>query len=262
VSACLLLGSAATVTHAQWSSIADGMELGRFKTGAATVVGDSTVTILRVDPRLWEFVLLSGRDGLASARRWCELEGLSAATNAGMFATDYRTHVGFMRSDDETNNAAWNGYQSVAVFGAREDGGPRFRIFDLDDEALTTEDFDERYPHVVQNLRLIKREGINRWSPQEKMWSEMALGEDSDGWALLIFCRSPYSMHDFNEILLGLPIGIVAAQHLEGGPEAQLFIDVGETQLEVVGSYETSFNENNSNDRAWPIPNVIGVRRR
>ena len=89
-----------------------------------------------------------------------------------------------------------------------------------------------------------------------------ALGEDSEGRALLIFCWSPYSMHDLNDILLSLPIDIVAAQHVEGGPEAQLYISVGETQLEILGSYETGFRENDSNDRAWPIPNVIGVRPR
>jgi hypothetical protein len=54
----------------------------------------------------------------------------------------------------------------------------------------------------------------------------------------------------------------VAAQHLEGGPEAQLYINMGGTELEVVGSYETDFNESDDNDRAWPIPNIIGLRPR
>ena len=179
-----------------------------------------------------------------------------------MFAADYRTHVGFMRSDDRANNLGWNHYMSVAAFEPLSDGDHAFRIFDVDGEELTTQGIDDRYTCVVQNLRLIKRDRINRWSPQEKAWSEMAIGEDSEGRALLIFCRSPYSMHDLNDILLSLPIDIVAAQHVEGGPEAQLYISVGETQLEILGSYETGFRENDSNDRAWPIPNVIGVRPR
>jgi hypothetical protein len=28
-----------------------------------------------------------------------------------------------------------------------------------------------------------------------------------------------------------------------------------------VGSWETGFNENDDNANAWPLPNVIGVRR-
>ena len=67
-------------------------------------------------------------------------------------------------------------------------------------------------------------------------------------------------MHDLNEILLNSGIGIVAAQHLEGGPEAQLYINVGDFELELCGSYETSYNEDNSNTTSWPIPNIIGVR--
>ncbi len=247
---------------AEWTELAAGMELGQFKTGVATAVGDSTITVLRVDPSRWELALLSSSDGMKTARHWCESEGLSVATNAGMFATDYRTHVGFMSERGHVNNPGWNHYQSVAAFEPVSDTAPRFRIVDLDGGELTASEVDERYACVVQNLRLIKHDGINRWSPQEKRWSEMALGEDSEGRALLIFCRSPYSMHDFSDILLSLPIDVVAAQHLEGGPEAQLYIDVGETQLEMFGSYETDFVENDGNDRAWPIPNVIGLRPR
>ena len=35
-----------------------------------------------------------------------------------------------------------------------------------------------------------------------------------------------------------------------------------DTQLEVLGRYETGFNENDDNGHAWPIPNVIGLRPR
>jgi len=36
----------------------------------------------------------------------------------------------------------------------------------------------------------------------------------------------------------------------------------GDVELEICGSYETSFREDNGNTTAWPIPNVLGVRRR
>jgi len=69
-------------------------------------------------------------------------------------------------------------------------------------------------------------------------------------------------MHDINQELLSAGIGLVAAQHLEGGPEAQLYLNVGDVELEIYGSYETSFREDNGNTTAWPIPNVLGARRR
>jgi hypothetical protein len=55
---------------------------------------------------------------------------------------------------------------------------------------------------------------------------------------------------------------LVAAQHLEGGPEAQLYLHVGGTEIEMFGSYETSFKENDDNTAPWPVPNVLGVRLR
>lgn len=69
-------------------------------------------------------------------------------------------------------------------------------------------------------------------------------------------------MHDLNQKLLAAGIGLVAAQHLEGGPEAQLYVHAGKFELEMFGSYETSFMENDANAKPWPIPNVIGVRAR
>ncbi len=67
-------------------------------------------------------------------------------------------------------------------------------------------------------------------------------------------------MHDLNNELLAAGIGIVAAQHLEGGPEAQLYLHVGSLEMEMYGSHETSFRENDSNSPAWPVPNILGLR--
>ncbi len=65
-------------------------------------------------------------------------------------------------------------------------------------------------------------------------------------------------MHDLNNTLLKLPIGLVAAQHLEGGPEASLYFSYKGRTIRLFGSYETAFNENDSNSYFWPIPNIIG----
>lgn len=244
-----------------FKQLSEGLELGQFKVAPATPVGDSTVVVLRIDPRLWGLTMICASTNPSSqnmtAKEWADQHSLIAAINAGMFNADYRTHMGFMKVGDHLNNPHANDYQSAAAFGRIKTGIPEFRIFDLDEMSLDS--IRANYSHVIQNLRLIKRPGVNRWSQQDKRWSEAALGEDTEGRVLFIYCRSPFSMHDLNRILLSLPIEIVSAQHLEGGPEAQLYLKQGETELELVGSYETSFNENDSNLRAWPVPNVIGI---
>jgi hypothetical protein len=68
-------------------------------------------------------------------------------------------------------------------------------------------------------------------------------------------------MHDLNQELLSAGIGLVAAQHLDGGPPAQLYVNLGGVELNLVGSYETSVREDDANTTAWPIPNVLGIRR-
>lgn len=79
---------------------------------------------------------------------------------------------------------------------------------------------------------------------------------------LLIHARSPWSTHDFIDLLRELPLQLDRLQYAEGGPEAQLAVRNGEREREWVGSYETGFMESDENDVAWPIPNVVGVRKR
>ena len=50
--------------------------------------------------------------------------------------------------------------------------------------------------------------------------------------------------------------------HVEGGPEASLSIRAGARKIDLSGSYETGFNENDSNAAQWPVPNVIRVIQR
>jgi hypothetical protein len=262
----LLLFISPGMAAGAWQSLAPGMELGKFSANRPSRSGDSRITILRIDPNHWslEFIGLSLDDGSSSrtARQWSKAHRLTAAINAGMFGTDYRTHIGYLRFRNHVNNDNVNAYQSVAAFDPRRDGLPRFRIFDLDEPGVSMQSILQDYASAVQNLRLIKRPGQNQWTQQEKTWSEAALGEDESGRILFIFCRSPYSMHDLNNELLQLDIGLVAAQHLEGGPQAQLYINTGEMEFAMSGSHGTSFSDNDDVSTAWPIPNVLGVRPR
>jgi hypothetical protein len=269
-------GAGAGANRDGWRALASGLELGAFTAGApgtpgapgdATPSGAGRVTILRIDPNLWdlEFAGLSetGEAAGRTAREWCERQGFTAVINAGMFATDYRTHIGYLRHDDHVNSSHVTSYQSVAAFDPVDAArSPRYRIFDLDDPGVSMKAILRDYTTVVQNLRLIKRPGSNRWTSQAQCWSEAALAEDDQGRILFVFSRAPLAMHELNRRLLALDIGLVAAQHLEGGPEAQLYLRCGGEELELFGSYETALLENDDNAAPCPIPNVLGIRPR
>lgn len=258
----------AAEAYGAWEQLAPGMDFGTFAVKKPGLINDAHIIILRIDPKLWEPVLIGKSWNDASenktAREWCENHKLTAAINAGMFATDNTTHVGYLASKGQVNSSHVNKYMSVAAFDPKKKGKglPEFRIFDLDDPDVTIDKILRDFSSVAQNLRLIKRPGENRWRRQGKMWSEAALGEDGAGRMLFIFSRSPFTMHDFNQELLSLGIGLVAAQHLEGGPEAQLYLRIGNVRHEMFGSYETAFKENDDNAASWRIPNVLGVRPR
>jgi hypothetical protein len=244
-----------------WVEVAPGLELARFPVNIAGDISGEQVTVLRADPGSWELRLLAAsadrRGRPRTAAEWCRQQKLVAAINAGMFHPDFLTHVGYMSCGEHLNSSAANHYHSAAAFAPRDSSLAPFRMFDLDEVELASVTRD--YGCVVQNLRLIKRPGLNRWSPQPRRWSEAALGEDSQGRILFIFCRLPLSMHDLNHALLALPLDLVCAQHLEGGPEAQLYLRHDAVELELVGSFESGFHESDDNRTAWPVPNVLGL---
>jgi len=242
-----------------WRRLAPGLELASF------TVDRATVRVMRIDPDQWETVALaaSATGGAArTARAWGREFGLAAVVNAGMYATDGITHTGYFRTGSHVNNGRWvqRDYRQVACFEPREAGLPAFTLVDLD--SVPPDRFADRYDIVVQNLRLIGKPGRNRWSPSHRRWSEACLAEDSRGRMLWILCRQPLDMHAFNEMLLRLPLDLVAAQHLEGGPQAQLWIDSAHLDQVSPGPPSESSIDNDDNALTWPIPNVLGIRRR
>ena len=247
-----------------WQKLDDGLFLGRFISPQKSFLRDSEILIIRIDPKIYSLKLLSASElnhSNLTVKHWCERYNLIVAINAGMFQTDYSSNVGYMKNYDHLNNRRVNpSYHSVAAFNPVVENDSKFRIYDTDETDI--QDVISSYNTVIQNLRLIKSPARNRWSQQNKQWSEAALGQDKDGNVLFIFSRSPYSMHDLNNILIQLPIDIVNAQHLEGGPEASLYFKFNDLEIEAMGSYETGFNENDFNDTFWNLPNVIGFVKR
>lgn len=244
-----------------WRSVAPGLELAVF------TVGPAAIHVLRCDPELWEAVAVTVSDvggPPRTARVWSEEFGLAAAINAGMYDTDLSTHIGYFRRGEHVNNPIWvqRGYQQAACFEPRDRDRPRFVLKDLD--AHDPAAFADRYDIVIQNMRLISKPGENRWQPGTRRWAEACLGEDNQGRMLWIYCREPHSMHELNEILLALPLGLVAAQHLEGGRQAQLWVAIDDLAASGGESPPANWRAGRAagSGSGWPIPNVLGLRPR
>ena len=255
--------------------IDEGLSYQIFKSPQKSMLGNSEIVVIQVDPNFYNINLFSSEQynhGNLTAKNWAKEHELIIAINAGMFQlSDYSSNVGYMKQFDYINNSNINSFQSVAAFNPKDSTQVQFKIldFELINGKLNKNDIKTviaNYESVVQNLRLIKKPKEDRWDNSNKnyIWSEVALGEDSDGNMLLIFSRSPYWMSDLNNILIDLPINIECAQHLEGGPEASLYLKYKTTELEFVGIYESTkdFYFNDIKNNYWEIPNIIGITKK
>ena len=233
----------AVVASLSWKTLQPGVEY----------TTTSGIHVVRIDPSkaTLDVGLASEKGALRTAAQWSRDAHLSVVINLGMFQNDRRSNVGYLRHGTHLNNPHFNDYRSVLA------AGPGMQWIDFD-PAKKTADLS-KYNIVVQNLRLIAGNRRNVWAQTNRQWSEAAVGADSHGRVLFLFCRAPHTMYDFNELLLRLPLDITQAMHVEGGPEASLSIHAGGVDLDLAGSYETGFMENNTNAQQWPIPNVLGV---
>lgn len=236
-------------------TLAPGVEYGTFPLPKKAKVGPSLLHVVRIDPKAVRLEVRAASltpGGNRTTGRWCEDTGAVAAINAGMYAVDHQTHTGYLRIGDHTNSKAWaKDYQSILLLDEKLGA----RIVDREDQMAPK--LVARYHTVVQNLRLLKHRRDNVWRPTKQRWSEAAIATDDHGRILFLFSRSPYTMHRFNRMLTQLPLGIVAAQHAEGGPEASLSIRAPGLSLDLSGSFETAFNEDDTNSAQWRIPNVV-----
>lgn len=249
----------AALVPIQFEELQPGVEYGKTRWIQDPQFGDGMVHVVRLDPKKAELqVGLASQDGVPkrTAAEWAEGKGFSVTTNAGMFdLDDHTSHVGYLRSGQYVNQAKWNEYKSAFAFSPG-----KAAVVDLDSpegKKLAT-----GHQTVMQNLRLISAARGNVWPANKRSWSEAALAGDDKGRILIVFSRSPLTMKEFNEKLLALGLGVTRAMHVEGGPEASLSIRSEKVNLDLCGSYETGFNENDNNKQQWPIPNVIGVAAR
>ena len=246
-----------------WQKIDEGLYLSEFTATQKSSFADNIITVLKIDPAHYNFQLFSAKkksEQIKTAKQWGERRKLVAAVNAGMYLDDYATNVGYMKVRDFTNNGKLNKDNTIAAFNRKDESVPEVQIIDR-----TCQDWEElkhKYHSFTQSIRMIDCNQQNRWSQQPKIWSMVVMGMDKKGNALLIFTRSPYSVHDFIKILLSSSLDLYNLMYLEGGPEASFYLNHNGVKREKMGSYETGFLENDSNNEFWPIPNIIGITKK
>lgn len=257
LAAAALAGSSPDEPAHEWTSLAAGVEYRTFVLDPEAKT-PGTLHVVRIEPATAPLALgLASEDrrGKRTARQWCDDLHAVAVVNAGMFQTDQLHNVGRLVNGAHVNQARWNDYRSALLFGPKDAAAAPAQLLDLDGGHKAA----EAYRSVVQNLRLIKAPGRSVWKPNGRAWSEAAVAQDDRGRILFLFSRAGYEMSAWTQRVLALPLGVVTAMHVEGGPEASLSLCTARPALHLAGSFETGFNANDDNAAQWPIPNVLAV---
>lgn len=271
---CLLLGPNLNVSGADqqvpenvskpesgWQKLAQGLELGIFSATPTAEIGDSKIRILRIDPQHYQLRLLNAsavEDGRPlSAKQWSRQNGLVAAINASMYQADYKSSVSLMRTRAHINNPRLSKDMSILAFDRKQADVPLVKIIDRQCEDF--EIWQKKYSTMIQSIRMISCTGENVWTQQPQKWSTAAIGVDDRERILFIHVGSPYSTHDVIDILKQLPLGITRTMYAEGGPQAQLYINIDDHEYEFVGNYELELQGNMKTLISRPVPNVVGI---
>lgn len=244
-----------------WKELDQGLHFAEVDAPVKSTVGDSKIRLLKIDPEHYTFHLLSAKElktNNRTAKAWATSQNMIATINAGMYQQDHQTNVGYMKNFDVVNSPHINQNNTIVAFNPKNKELPAFQI--IDRKCQDWETLKNQYHTLIQGIRMMDCHQKNRWSQQPKKWSMVVIGKDKDGHALFIHCRSPYSVHDFINMLKKIHLNLYNAMYLEGGPEASFYLNHSIAEMEQFGSYETGFWENDNNDRPWPLPNVIGIR--
>ena len=237
-----------------WTSVMPGVDYAAFVLEQKPLSGDGRAHVVRIDPRVakLDVGLASQNDGtLRTGKEWCADRHFAVVINAGMYAKDYVSNVGYLRRGKHLNNGTWSSkYQSVL---ALKPG--LARLWDRDADAKR--DFSDAEV-VVQNLRLLKGGGKSVWESDSEPWSEALVADDGNGHLFFVFVQTPFAMRDLLARLSALGLGLQRAMHVEGGPEATLSIHTRALQLDLSGGPRgRAFDA--ARLEQWRIPNVLGV---
>ncbi len=222
--------------------------------------GDRCITLVRVDPARYRFVLLTAKahGGDKPVTEWLRQHKLTGVINASMYGTDRRS-VGLMIDGPVVNNGHDSEkFGGFLAFGPTKPGLAPISFLGRSCPGFDLSALRERYKTVIQNYRLLDCEGKAIPWKDEKVFSAAAIGEDKQGRVVLIHARTPYSMTAFGAMLAAPALGLTSAHYVEGGPEASLLVEAGGAKVRELGSYETNFRPDDTNDEFWAIPNVVG----
>lgn len=255
-----------TPDYSQWVELTKGMEYREIDAPKKSFIGDSKISILRMDPQHFHFDLYTATQFDSVPRdlhTWADTFDLLVAFNAGMYnlARPLQSRA-YLKSGAHLNNGKiLENFNLMLALGPKPNS-QRSNIEVLDLTCANWEQEQHNFSGFAQGLRMIDCNGTPmNWQKKVQSCSMLVAAEDEKGWFYLIFTRSPYTHNQMIGFMTQMPYGLHDAIYLEGGPETSLLIDVNGHCIEKVGSWVSTTWERNDNNHFWRLPNIVGVHK-
>jgi hypothetical protein len=268
VFALVLIYSSSAWAHEKrddgWKKLQPGLWLQIFEPRTQTKSGQEQlyISVLKIDPEQYDFHLLTVSERNEQRKtlpEWMEAHDLHAAINASMFWRDQQTSTGYMKNYDHLNNSYIHPkYEGFLVFHPIHYHLPEIQIIDQEHDQNWRELLDE-YNTVIQSFRMISQKGNNVWEQSNKKYSVASIGITKGGYVLFIFCQTPLTIHDLNNVLLDMPLNLKNCIFVEGGPTAGLVVST-HNNIQGWKGISESFLWSDAPSSFVPLPNVIGIR--
>jgi hypothetical protein len=227
---------------------------------------------LRIDPAKFEFRLRcagapdpQSPQAALTASQWGKRDALVAVVNAGLVSQGGRAAQGLLRTRGYVNNGHPIGtWRAFLGFDRLDHKLPAVTILDQDRNLTEITHFKEVFATVDQGPRLYPIGRTPIFPHPTDKWSMCGIGVDKSeaGRILFIHVRSPYAMKDLAGLIHKLPLSLDTLMLTGKGADAQLYVNAGGKEREFVGSYQAGVREDDTNDRATPVANVIGIVRK
>lgn len=261
------MAQAPDVNTVSWLELANGMLYCEIDAPEKSILNDSKLSILKIDPSTYDFQLLTSTEFGQKARTapsWAKEFGMEVIVNTGMYGfTKGQPNKGYLKNFEHLNNPRISGYyNAMMVLHPIDSTKPPFEIIDL--TCTSWDSIKDRYHSFCQGMRMLDCNGnpmAFEKNPTQSC-SMVLISTDTNGNIYFLFSRSPYTHQTMIKFLMGLPFNLRQTVYLEGGPESSLYINIGKETISKFGSYISKTWANDDNDHFWEIPNVIGIRKK
>jgi hypothetical protein len=208
-----------------WRELRPGLELGFLVAEASARAGSPRIAVLRVDPARMRFRVLAAADGQEGRRagEWRKLSGALAVFNAGQFAAD-RTYLGLLIQDGKPRGRLMGHLEALFMAEPEEPGLPPARVLDLHYTPFQAQ--DSPYRQAAQSLMFLDRFGQIRVRKSDKIAHRTLVAQDGRERILVLVTEGRHTLWDLARFVADSGLGLREVMCMDGGPEAQLDLDV------------------------------------